>query len=50
MSLMQTFLDAKIDIDKCDVKRCSPLIQCLQMDNLHLAKYLLDNGAPGLFR
>jgi ankyrin repeat protein len=45
MSILQTLIDAKIDIDQCDGKGCSPLIYCLQMGNLRRAKYLLDNGA-----
>jgi hypothetical protein len=30
MSILKTRIDATIDIDQCDVKRCSPLIYCFQ--------------------
>jgi hypothetical protein len=47
MYILQTLIDAKIDIniDQCDVKRCSPLIHCLQMVDFTRANSLLDSCA-----
>jgi hypothetical protein len=45
MSILQTRVDRKMDIgiDQCDFKRCSPLIYCLQVRDVHHAKCLLGN-------